>query len=356
MAVLDEGHLLLDGPTVADLESFDEGGQKERAKHRVDLIGQVHGPLDLSATRRPTVPRISVVIPTYNHDRYIGACIESVLGQTYRDFEVIVVDDGSTDGTARVVSEYGDQVRYLHKENGGTSSALNAGIEAARGEYLAWLSSDDRYAPTKLAKQIAQLETHPQLRISHTAFHHTDKNGVILKTSILTPQEAASISVATLLKGNPVNGSSILFHRSCVERVGTFDESLQGTEDWEMWIRLAGCYQFGYVPEPLLFYRWHDANFTHKRERMTQAMWQMLLKVASTQSAVDVMGLHVPHDMSRRAEMSRVLLYLADTYWTHPASPEIVPRLLGKAIVARPIQRYAYKRLLRWYLTRLRGA
>ena len=109
-------------------------------------------------------PRVSVLIPSWNREEYLGEAIESVLAQTYRDFEIVVVDDGSTDGTAELVGRYGG-VRYIWQPHSGISAARNRALEEARSELIAWLDSDDLYAPTKLEKQVAYLDAHPECQI-----------------------------------------------------------------------------------------------------------------------------------------------------------------------------------------------
>ena len=122
-------------------------------------------------------PEVTVVIPSYNGVRYLGEAIESVLAQTHRSLETVVVDDGSVDETRALVARYGDRVRYLHQENRGLAAARNTGIRAARGTYLAFLDHDDRYLPEKIARQVAVFRERPPVGLVHTGWHFIDEHG-----------------------------------------------------------------------------------------------------------------------------------------------------------------------------------
>jgi glycosyltransferase involved in cell wall biosynthesis len=281
------------------------------------------------------LPRISVIIPAFNASAFLRPCLDSVMEQTYRDFETIVVDDGSTDDTAEVVSAYGSRVRYVHKANGGTSSALNAGIQIANGEYLAWLSADDAFLPTKLERQLDQLTSDPTLKISHTAFHIIDSGGTLQKTFVLPANMVASFSPLSLIKFNMINGSSILFHRECLASTGGFDESIQGTEDWDMWIRMSCFFAFGYIAEPLMLYRWHEGNFSHRRQRINGAAWKMIRKTLAYPPFLE-------HARAERGWKSgemfvhRLCDEIADAYLYHPVHVDLIARLLWRSVLVGP--------------------
>jgi teichuronic acid biosynthesis glycosyltransferase TuaG len=292
------------------------------------------------------LPRISVIIPAFNAAPFLRPCLDSALAQLYRDIEIILVDDGSTDNTADIAGEYGTRIRYIRKENGGTSSALNAGIRNANGEYLAWLSADDVYLPTKLERQMAQLEHDPALKVLHTGFHVIDGSGKIVNTILLSPSTLATFSPLTLIKHDTINGSTILFHRDCLASTGFFDESIQGTEDWDMWIRMACFFPFGYIAEPLICYRWHDSNFSHKRDRINQAAWKMVNKALA----------YPPFLKKARVErgwkageacVPRVCVEIAEAYLKHPVHVDLVPQLLWKSILASPWRLAHYRDLVR---------
>ncbi|MBX6378897.1 MAG: glycosyltransferase, partial [Clostridia bacterium] len=203
------------------------------------------------------------VIPVYNHEAFVAEAIESALHQTYRDLEVIVVDDGSTDGTPAKVAAFAGRIRSFRKPNGGTASALNLGIREARGEFIAWLSSDDVFLPEKIAAQVALLDAHPEVGLCYTDFYVVDATGRITgeqKCASLPSREAWTR--ALLQFGCLINGSTTLIRRSCFDAVGLFDEELLQSHDYDLWVRLSVHTLFGHVPRPLVKYRVHGGNLS----------------------------------------------------------------------------------------------
>lgn len=191
------------------------------------------------------MPKISVIIPTYNRARYVTKAIDSALAQTYQDYEIIVVDDGSTDDTRQVLKPYMDRVRYIYQKNAGTSTARNTGIRSAQGEWLAFLDSDDEWMPEKLAVQMDCVSRHPQ-----TASHVT--NATIMlpddkSTDLFTVRgcpdygtdegilERPFIDVMKIQFFTP----TLLARREAVVKTGGFDESMSIHEDTDLMLRLA---------------------------------------------------------------------------------------------------------------------
>jgi len=207
--------------------------------------------------------RVSVIIPVFNHEKYIAECVESVLGQTYRDFEVVVVDDGSTDRTPEILKRYGDRIRYIRQSNRGGAGALNTAIRNSRGEYIAWLSSDDVFLPAKLEEQVAHFEQHPEVDVTYTDFLVIDGEGKVTG-EVRSPYYPDKKRFRyEMFVGNFVNGSSVMFRRKCIEETGYFDEEMRYHADGNMWFRMLKRHEFGHIPIPLLKYRWHDTNISH---------------------------------------------------------------------------------------------
>jgi len=200
------------------------------------------------------VPRLSVIIPTYQRPQYLPRAIASVLAQSFKDFELIVVDDASKDGTARIVETFhDDRIRYLcHSKKKGGSAARNSGIRSSRGQYLAFLDDDDEWLPGKLQKQIDVLsKSSLKVQCIYTAYNKVDAaTGKVL--GIHRPCKEGDLAIE-LLRWNWIGSTStVLLKRECLERVGLFDEALPSVQDYDLWIRLSKKIHFGFVKDPLV--------------------------------------------------------------------------------------------------------
>lgn len=204
---------------------------------------------------------ISVVIPTYNHVRFLSDAIQSALRQSYPAVEIIVIDDGSTDNTHTLVETFGDQVRYIWQENRGLSGARNTGITAARGEYIALLDADDFWEPTYLATVHATLAADHRLGAVYTGLQFVNSKGEHLPQPCVATVPRDQL-YDRLLDGEFFAPSAVLVRRACFEQVGLFDETLRASEDWDMWLRVAQVYPFAGLAQPLLNYRVHGNNMS----------------------------------------------------------------------------------------------
>jgi glycosyltransferase involved in cell wall biosynthesis len=204
-----------------------------------------------------TAPRISVVVPAYNCAPHLAACVSSVLNQTVSDLELIVVDDGSTDATLDELGRFDDRRLEVvrNPRNRGVSHATNAGVERARGEYLAALAADDVWLPTKLERQIAHLETDRASDASYTWIQHIDSRGNRLPT--IERNDLGSDPVSTLLTSRQIKlACTLLVRRSALARTALLDPRLRTNEDWEYLLRLAlAGVRFAGVREPLTLVR-----------------------------------------------------------------------------------------------------
>lgn len=202
----------------------------------------------------------TIVIPFYN-DPYVAEAVESALAQTHPSVEVIVVDDGSTSCVDRL-APYLDRIHYIGKANGGTASALNAGFRLASGRYVAWLSSDDRFRPEKIARQMTAMEA-AGAWIGHTGFAVIDDEGRVMNPHVSLAGDRLDQFYQAFVDGNPVNGCTVMMRKELFELLGGFDEGLPYTHDLDFWYRamLAG-FPFHYLGEPMTEYRMHDAMGT----------------------------------------------------------------------------------------------
>ena len=235
--------------------------------------------LNLAKGKRKTnfQPKVSIVIPVYNGSNYLKYAIDSALAQTYKNIEIIVVNDGSTDDgkTKEIAKKYGKKISYFEKENGGVSSALNYGIKKMTGEYFAWLSHDDLIEPNHIEKLIefVSIEGHEKM-IPYAAFKVVDENGMIriedtmsvqlhcfdYKTSVLRTE-------FTLLKGE-INGGSVLIPKEAFKKHGLFDEKQRITQERDMWSRLIEEYKFVNIPYDTAMIRTHSQQVTNTNPRI----------------------------------------------------------------------------------------
>jgi glycosyltransferase involved in cell wall biosynthesis len=207
------------------------------------------------------MPEVSVIMPAYNHARYLGEAIESVLSQTLTPLEVIVVDDGSTDATSEVLDRYKDRIRIIRQVNQGVSAARNNGAAVAMGEYLAFLDADDLWALEKLERQIECFANKRELGLVHCGVIEIDAEGRRLKT--LDQGMSGWVAREMLLFERPVilgGGSGALIPRKVFQEVGGFDPQLSTSADWDLYYRIASLWRVGFVAEPLLQYRLHGSN------------------------------------------------------------------------------------------------
>jgi glycosyltransferase involved in cell wall biosynthesis len=222
-------------------------------------------------------PKVSIIIPVYNGSNYLKEAIDSALAQTYENIEVIVINDGSTDKgkTEEIALSYGDRIRYFYKENGGVSSALNAGIKMAKGDYISWLSHDDAFLPNKLEVQLQCLRNEPD-RDKIILFSDykimDDCSNIIGKYHV--PLSKPNNMLLDLLAFWPVHGCTTLIPKKCFDIVGLFDEDNRTTQDYDMWFRLLKYnYCFVHISQSLIRFRMHQqqdslkTGDSHQEER-----------------------------------------------------------------------------------------
>ena len=212
-------------------------------------------------------PKVSVVIPSYNHARFLPQALDSALSQTYRDFEILIADDGSSDDSLTIARDYAARypsfVRvFTHADNGhrGISATCNLCLGNMRGRYWAGLASDDVWYPDKLERQVAFLDDNPAVGFVYGYAHIIDEAGELLPG--VRDEEDISLQpdpLVRLIWGNVISGGTCLIRRECWEQLGVYDETLV-YGDWELWIRFLSHWQVGYLAEPLAKYRHHSYN------------------------------------------------------------------------------------------------
>lgn len=204
------------------------------------------------------IPEVSVVITCFNYGKYLKECLESVLNQSFTDLEIIIVNDGSTDNTDQVISNFRalDNIKYIKQSNSGQAKAKNIGVKYSSGRLIAFLDADDAWDRDKLAKQIP-LFLKEKTGVVYSRARYVDEQGKALKTSLsgkyLLPRSGNVVNY--LFLDNFVPFSSSIVRRVCLEQCGIFNESYKMGIDWDLWLRVATCYDFDFIDEPLLIYR-----------------------------------------------------------------------------------------------------
>jgi glycosyltransferase involved in cell wall biosynthesis len=198
-------------------------------------------------------PTVSVVMPAFDAAACIGRAVDSVLAQTWAERELLVVDDGSRDGTLAVLAGYGERVRVLRQANAGPAAARNHGLRAARGRYVAFLDADDWWLPTKLERQVALLEARAELGFCSTATQVVTADGAPAGHWPCCADDGAPLLERLFVQGAAVSGSTsgVLARAALLREVGGFDEALRGFEDPDLWLRLAARAGYACIAEPL---------------------------------------------------------------------------------------------------------
>ncbi len=245
--------------------------------------------------------KVSVIMPTYNRSRLIGKAIESVICQTYSDWELIIVDDGSTDQTEEMVQKYVQtdrRIRYLKQQNTGCASARNRALAESVGKYIAFIDDDDVYLPDKLELQVKFLDENPETGFVYSDTELVDSQGKHLRNVPEVPQK----SFLELIMGFAVPPVAILMRRECFEKVGGFCTELRSTDDYDMWLRIAKEFPIAYFPSRVAQYVWHDGNLT-LNQRKTTANLMFIYKRLMRQG------------LSQEERHQVILAVLQFTYW-----------------------------------------
>ena len=255
-------------------------------------------------------PKVSIVIPVYNGSNYMSEAIDSALAQTYKNTEVIVVNDGSNDGgkTEEIAKSYGNKIRYFYKTNGGVSTALNLGITKMKGEYFSWLSHDDIYNPNKIKIQIRlmkEIDRYDVVLYSDSKIYY--ENLKITKERKSKQYEQSKIRFR-LITMAIINACTLLIPRICFEKIGLFDEKQKMTQDADMIFRLSEKFDFYYIPKTLITIRKHPEQPRHTYNNMNKALSDFYIACLRKISANDLL------EMSGEDSIALVYAKLAWNY------------------------------------------
>lgn len=248
------------------------------------------------------MPLVSVIIPTHNRASWVKEAVSSVLCQTFRDFELIVVDDGSQDATLEGVLEHFPKLVLLRWSKAkGVSAARNLGAWAARGEWLAFLDSDDVWLPEKLAQQVAYLRAHPGLALCQTEEIWV-KNGRRFPQPLSHRKQEGNLFLASLERC-VISPSAVMLRRRLFEEAGGFDESLPAAEDYDLWLRLTWRHPVGLVREPLVIKRGGHADQLSRQWGLDRYRIRALLKILAEGALPPDFRIAACQQLRRRCEI-----------------------------------------------------
>lgn len=301
------------------------------------------------------MPRVSVILPSYNGEKWLARSIGSVLNQTFNDLELIVIDDGSTDHTPELVTRFADsdrRVKYIREENyGAPARPRNAGIKASSCEYIAFLDSDDEWVGDKLAKQLdlfSSLGSRCGI-VSSNILLVDDQTGSVVGRHDISRYLVSGVEENLLEYNFLLTPSAVLARRALIEDVGLFDELLRFTEDWDIWIRACERFEISYVPEFLTKYHIHGGNVTKNLRISDDA--NELEKIFLKHKERFAMYPAVHERMSRRLGSKNCAMgqyekgrgYYRDFLRAHPGNIKMRTLLLGSYVLTSGTYSYVYK-------------
>jgi glycosyltransferase involved in cell wall biosynthesis len=286
-----------------------------------------------------STPKVSVVIPSYNRAEYIAATLDSVLAQTYTDFEIIFVDDGSADSTKTILEKYckrDSRVKYIYQNNSERAIARNAGMKQAQGDYICLVDSDDIWYPHKLERQIKVMEANPEAGFSYAAVNRIDFSGKHIQVAPRQQEGYSGRVFDKLLMRNFIPSVTPMFRRELFDQAGAQRTEFIPYEDWDFWLRLAKLTEFIHIKEPLGDYR------IHPQQSVQNVKAEHIEKIT-----LEILRTHIDKGVPKIiADRALSLAYLRFAYWYI---------LAGKSVAAREklriSQEYSVDRVLdyRWH-------
>lgn len=306
-------------------------------------------------------PLVSIIIPVYNGSNYVGEAIDSALAQTYKNIEIIVVNDGSTDNTEEIIKSYGNKLRYFKKENGGVSTALNLGIKKSKGEYISWLSHDDVYYPNKIERQVEELKK----------IENKNRNKTILMSNFAVINKNSRIVSKTHFENNfklnsdfsqlypillgIVNGCTLLIPKVCIIDGGYFDENLKLTQDYDLWFKIFPKCRIIFMNDILVKMRVHRGQGTWKIKDVNgeyDSLWiKIFQKISDDQKKLvfgDVSNFYKEvYKMINESGYERAKKYLVDEINKYELRTGLKINLEHKMMVSKK-EKYYLDKIYRW--------
>jgi glycosyltransferase involved in cell wall biosynthesis len=276
---------------------------------------------------------VDVIIPSFNAARYLPAAIESVIAQTFDDWRILIVDDGSTDSTAEIIVAFldrlGPRIRYIKQNNSGVSAARNTAIRASTAEFIALLDADDVWLPCRLSESLNVLARRPQAGLSYGLIGSMDSEGRSSGTWAGNRTHAEGhIAPYIYMRTVELPSPTITVRRKCIDEVGVFDESLRITEDRDLWLRIAQRYEVAFVPHIIALYRSSPGSLTTDPKRMLEAQLKFIRKhygekgcgLRSRQAALALCYKQQADNLKGRGQASAALLRSLQAVALYPLS------------------------------------
>ncbi|MCL1839709.1 glycosyltransferase [Candidatus Saccharibacteria bacterium] len=242
-----------------------------------------------------TNPKVSIVIPVYNGEKYMREAIDSALAQTYKNIEVVVVNDGSTDRTDEIARSYGAKIKYLKKKNGGVSTALNMGIRHMSGDFFSWLSHDDVYEAGKVEEEINFLLKNKLLSkdiLLYSDYCLIDARSKFLTDVAINHGLVKDKPMYALFRGL-INGNTLLIPKRAYEKYGTFDARLRCVQDYDLWFRMSKTYKFAHFPGVTIKSRYHSKQASHTSPLVKSegdSLWLKMIKSTNKKERIKLNG------------------------------------------------------------------
>jgi glycosyltransferase involved in cell wall biosynthesis len=251
---------------------------------------------------------VDVVMPAHNAARYLTDAIESVINQTFTDWRIILIDDGSTDGTAKIAAAYqlrlGDKFEYIYQKNRGPSAARNNAIRYSNARLIALLDADDIWLPHRLEESVKVFEN-PLVGLAHGLVARIDSTGAEIDRPGVQPFSAGRIAPHIYMRRVNLPAPTVTFRRSCLDKVGLFDESMRATEDRDLWFRIALQYEVAHIPQIISYYRISSGSASANTDKMLEGQMRFIEKHYGAPGV----GL-----IQRRKALSHTTLQRAETF------------------------------------------
>ena len=296
--------------------------------------------------KSPANPAVSVIIPTYNRVQPLKRAIQSVLDQTFTDFEIIVIDDASADGTDKFMLSLKDQrIKYFrHVSNKGGSAARNTGIRSSTGEYIAFLDSDDTWLPEKLQLQVQHFESlSTDIGAVYTGLVKLSQKNTVMGN--MTPTVSGNIQSAIYAENCVGPLSTVMVRRDCLDRAGLFDESLPSCQDWDLFIRISGVCKFSFIPNALVRYYISNDSITKNPRAKAIGYKTILMKylrfVKPNKFAYAKQSLTIGHYLCLSGTKWEGISYFIKAALSYPLYFRVYPYLFAAVFPASWYNRFA---------------